>query len=270
MRYRCLLVLTLACLAGCGNQRVPVLGALPNANDLPFLYKIDVQQGNVIDQDMVGRLRAGMDKKKVQFIMGTPIIQDTFNDERWDYVYTFHHGGGHTERRRITLIFEDDVLARVEGDVKPAETPLIVDVHQDLTVAVPRLKKKSLMTKIKETMPFTEAEEEKAVVLDERGNPVDADAVDEEEDDLSAELAAVNSQALGNEVSPYANIQAAPGEGIIVPPDAPTNRKEKGFFGRLIDGIGLGADEAELDAEDEDEYDPGEPGYRDITDQNEV
>lgn len=251
------LALVAALLAGCSTSR------LPSPRDLPFIHKIDVQQGNVITQDMVAQLRAGMDKKKVQFIMGTPIILDTFNNHRWDYIYTFEYGGGHTERRHVVLHFEDDKLARVEGNVKAADGPIQVALHQDTAVRVPGLKKRGLLKRIKSKIPFVEEEGEIVEEID-LADESEAEKADPEtaEDDLVYEFEPVVPQ------SPYADIQAAPGEGIIVPPDAPRIQKKKGFFSRLFDGIGLGADEA--DEEDDEEFDPGDRRYRDITDQDDV
>ncbi len=84
----------------------------------PFLYKIDIQQGNVIEQEMLDKLRPGMDKNQVRFIMGTPVIIDPFHSERWEYIFSFQKGGGVREQRHITLHFEDEKLAYVSGDIE--------------------------------------------------------------------------------------------------------------------------------------------------------
>lgn len=84
----------------------------------PLVYRIDIQQGNVVDQGMINKLQPGMDKKQVQFIMGTPLITDPFHSDRWDYVYSMEPGKGEREQRRITLYFKNEKLAYVDGDVK--------------------------------------------------------------------------------------------------------------------------------------------------------
>ena len=61
--------------------------------NMPLLYKIDVQQGNVIEQEMLDKLQPGMDKGQVKFIMGTPVIVDPFHSERWEYIYSYQEGG---------------------------------------------------------------------------------------------------------------------------------------------------------------------------------
>ena len=55
-------------------------------------YKIDVQQGNVLTQEMVGQLRQGQTREQVRFILGTPLLADIFHQQRWDYVYSFRNG----------------------------------------------------------------------------------------------------------------------------------------------------------------------------------
>jgi outer membrane protein assembly factor BamE len=230
---------------------------LPSVGDLPFVHKIDVQQGNVITQEMVAQLRKGMDKKKVQFIMGTPIILDTFNNTRWDYLYTFQHRGGEIERRRVTLVFADDKLDRITGDVTAAAGEIEVELHKDTTVDVPKTGGRGMMARIKDTIPFTgdkEAKDDKSG----KDKPATADAKSgDKPDDKSAPTTklATADKPTGVEVpedpkaekalpapveNPYENIQSAPGEGVVVPPDAPRLRHKRGFGSRFLGVFGLG------------------------------
>jgi outer membrane protein assembly factor BamE len=99
--------------AACGwTPRVP--GLTP--------YKVDIQQGNYVTQDMVDKLKPGMTKSQVRFALGTPLIADPFHNDRWDYIYVMQKGGRLAEQRRMVVVFSDDKLQRVEGDVKPAAT----------------------------------------------------------------------------------------------------------------------------------------------------
>ncbi|MDO9282346.1 MAG: outer membrane protein assembly factor BamE [Methylotenera sp.] len=107
LRYL-IILLALVCTA-CGT-------ALPTVKP----YKLDVQQGNVITSKMLLQLRPGMTKSQVRFIMGTPLIQDSFHGNRWDYVYQMREGGKITEQRRVILDFENELLKGVRGDVIPA------------------------------------------------------------------------------------------------------------------------------------------------------
>jgi len=84
----------------------------------PGVYKVEVQQGNIITQDMVDQLRPGMSKSQVRFIMGTPIIADTFNQERWDYFYSREKGSDY-EDKSVTIYFDNNRLSRIVGDLAP-------------------------------------------------------------------------------------------------------------------------------------------------------
>ncbi len=83
-------------------------------------YKLDVQQGNVVTSKMLLQLRPGMTKSQVRFIMGTPLIQDSFHGNRWDYVYQMREGGKLKEQRRVIMDFENELLKSVRGDVIPS------------------------------------------------------------------------------------------------------------------------------------------------------
>jgi outer membrane protein assembly factor BamE len=83
------------------------------------LYKIDVQQGNAITPEMVSKLKLGMTRSQVRFILGTPLIADPFHTNRWDYIYSYRKSDTVTERRTLSVIFEQDLVKRVEGDALP-------------------------------------------------------------------------------------------------------------------------------------------------------
>ncbi|EKT4467636.1 outer membrane protein assembly factor BamE [Pseudomonas juntendi] len=86
----------------------------------PGVYKIDIQQGNVVTQDMIDQLRPGMTRRQVRFIMGNPLIQDTFNTNRWDYLYSLQPGGGQRQQERMSIFFNDsDQLVSLSGDFMP-------------------------------------------------------------------------------------------------------------------------------------------------------
>jgi outer membrane protein assembly factor BamE len=85
-------------------------------------HRIDVQQGNALDQENVARLKTGLNRSQVRFLLGTPLVVDPFRDNRWDYVYVYYKAGKLAEQRRITLFFEGDTLARIEGDLPDAAT----------------------------------------------------------------------------------------------------------------------------------------------------
>jgi outer membrane protein assembly factor BamE len=86
-------------------------------------FKMEIQQGNVVTSKMLLQLRPGMTKSQVKFIMGTPLIIDSFHSNRWDYYYQMRQSGKVTEQRRVILDFEKELLTRVRGDVVPQGTP---------------------------------------------------------------------------------------------------------------------------------------------------
>lgn len=95
---------------------VLLVAACSSAN-LPLSpYRIDVQQGNALEQEAVEKLKPGMSRSQVRFLLGTPLLVDPFRGNRWDYVYNFRKAGRLTEQRRLALFFEGDTLARIEAE----------------------------------------------------------------------------------------------------------------------------------------------------------
>ena len=81
-------------------------------------YKMDVQQGNYVSQEMVSQLKPGMSREQVRYLLGTPLVTDIFHAERWDYVYWREAPDGKREERRVALFFSpDNKLERIAGDV---------------------------------------------------------------------------------------------------------------------------------------------------------
>lgn len=83
-------------------------------------YRIDIQQGNVVTQEMLAKLKPEMSRSQVKFVLGTPVVVDTFHPDRWDYFYKFDKAGNPREQRVLTLVFADDKLKQIVGDVKAA------------------------------------------------------------------------------------------------------------------------------------------------------
>ena len=83
-------------------------------------FKMDIQQGNFVTQDMIAKLQLGMTRSQVRFALGTPLMVDPFHNDRWDYVFRYMKAGTLTEQRRLKVHFSNDKLARVEGDGVPA------------------------------------------------------------------------------------------------------------------------------------------------------
>jgi len=78
------------------------------------VYRIDVQQGNAIDDEKLSQLKPGMNKTQVQYLMGSAMLVDPFHPQRWEYIYSIRKGGEDMKRKRITLIFKEGVLATID------------------------------------------------------------------------------------------------------------------------------------------------------------
>ena len=107
-----LLIISIVLLSACSNSPL----------SFPGVYRLDIPQGNLITQDQVDQLRPGLTKRQVNFIMGTPLIQDTFDQDRWDYIYSFQPGGGERLQERISIYFDDNgFMTHFDGDFQ--QTP---------------------------------------------------------------------------------------------------------------------------------------------------
>jgi outer membrane protein assembly factor BamE len=77
----------------------------------PGVYRIDVEQGNIVTQELVDQLEPGMTRRQVRYILGTPLLEDSFNRSRWDYVYTVRNGSTLKQEDRLTVFFEGENLS---------------------------------------------------------------------------------------------------------------------------------------------------------------
>ena len=77
-------------------------------------YKIDIQQGNVLTQEMVSQLKPGLTKDQVRFILGTPVLMDMFHANRWDYVYRLDQRNKPIEQKRVTIWFANGIVTKIE------------------------------------------------------------------------------------------------------------------------------------------------------------
>jgi outer membrane protein assembly factor BamE len=118
-------------LAGCSSNFNKVANSvsdtvseinMPNW-DIPGVYRIPIQQGNLITQEMVNELKPGMTKQQVRYLLGTPLLIDTFQEDRWEYLYTNRPGSKRAnveiERERLELLFKNGRLQKISGDMYP-------------------------------------------------------------------------------------------------------------------------------------------------------
>lgn len=87
-------------------------------------YRMEIQQGNYVTQEMLAQLKPGLTRDQVRFVLGTPLVSDIFHEERWDYVFVRQRANSREiEYRRIAVFFENGKMKRVEGDVVAAASP---------------------------------------------------------------------------------------------------------------------------------------------------
>jgi outer membrane protein assembly factor BamE len=86
-------------------------------------YRVDIQQGNFVSKEMVAQLRPGMTRDQVRFVLGTPLLNDMFHANRWDYEFRLIKGNGELMTSRVSAFFKDDLLEHFEGgDNLPTES----------------------------------------------------------------------------------------------------------------------------------------------------
>lgn len=196
---------------------------LPDVPAIISPYKIDIQQGNVVTQEMLAKLKVGMTRAQVRFALGSPLVVDPFRTDRWDYVYSFQKQGKEAERRRVTVIFDEDKLVRIAGDVVPVDGTLVPEKPADKS----------------STTPAATPADKPAAPKPVAANPENAQT-DAVKPNVGAEPAAARS------VQPEAaKSNATAGAAEVKKTDAAKSDsgnekpKEKGFFGRMWEKLGF-------------------------------
>lgn len=88
------------------------------------VYRMNIQQGNFLENRLVEQLKVGMTRSQVRYLLGTPMVPDAFDDDRWDYLYYLKKGRLRAaEQRLLTVYFEEDKVARIDhhGEQPPAQ-----------------------------------------------------------------------------------------------------------------------------------------------------
>jgi outer membrane protein assembly factor BamE len=82
------------------------------------VYRVDVQQGNLLEEKDIEAVRVGMTRSQVRFLLGTPVVQDSFHHDRWDYIYYFRQGRSrNVDRNWLIVYFDADRVKEIEYDV---------------------------------------------------------------------------------------------------------------------------------------------------------
>lgn len=126
------LVLLSLLLSSCGYLHTPALSP----------YKMDIRQGNYVTPEMREKLKLGMSRSQVRYVLGTPMVNDPFHANRWDYVYRLEQGGEIVEKQQLTVYFEGDNLVRVDdggktvADMPAMEKPQVAPAPAEEAPAV--------------------------------------------------------------------------------------------------------------------------------------
>ena len=225
-----LALLTAAALPGCKSIEVPkVPGVTP--------YRMVIQQGNFLSQEMVSQLKPGMSKEQVRYVLGTPLVTDIFHADRWDYVFYREMPDGKREQRNLSVVFESNKLARVLGDLMPPEATA-PQAGGFAPLAKPALKPEAA-AKPAPAAPKPAVEVPKPAA----GSPSPAAAA------AKPAPAAPASAEAGNPVSTGQNWRSGSDEAEKKADPAPVAKdeekkppedpKERGFIGRMLEKIGL-------------------------------
>jgi len=148
-------------------------------NNLPGVYSLEIQQGNIVNQEMIDQLRPNMTKRQVLYIMGSPMLVDIFHQKRWDYLYSTQPGGEARRQKRLSLFFDGDTLIGVQGDFRPS-TLAVVRKSNESSVELPKRNlDNTLWGKMTRLM-----KDEPPPIPEEDEQPISEDALDVDVNDL--------------------------------------------------------------------------------------
>lgn len=167
---------------------VTVVGCAGERTIKPF--KLEIQQGNVVTSEMLLKLRPGMTKSQVQFILGTPLLIDSFHTNRWDYFYQLRKQGEIVSQRRVILDFDGEALVRVRGDVVPEGTDIDALTKQPQLVSKPA----DVAVVLDETNPDLITTSIEPPVIESTGETVASDTVEGTVIMPQEEVAAIRAQ----------------------------------------------------------------------------
>ena len=136
------------------------------------VYKIDVQQGNALEAESVDKISLGMTKEQVHYVLGSPIIIDSFHPDRWDYIYLFTPGYGEQERRQLTLFFDrGEIIEIVRNNITGEDLGPIESAEEIIEEVKKEEESKSSEQEIEEQEEL-EKQAEELESLEKNTNPI--------------------------------------------------------------------------------------------------
>ena len=121
------LIIVSVLLVSCSEMTMPKLPTFT-------AHKMEINQGNMVTPEMRHKLKLGMTRLQVQAILGTPLVNDVFHANRWDYVYRLEKKAKLLEEQRMTLYFEGEFLTRIDDGNMPALPIMVVPVSVESPV----------------------------------------------------------------------------------------------------------------------------------------
>ncbi len=199
---------------------IPLISCSTTTYHIPGVYRIDIQQGNIFDQNMIDQLRPNMTKRQVLYVMGSPMLIDIFHKNRWDYIYLEQLGGKPHKQQKLSLLFDKDLLVGVQGDYKPSALP-VAKVNTETTIEVPkRQEKKTVFGEIvkffsfKNDQPTTHTENKPDIEkqttpeIPEPDSKESEPSAEESESNLVSTDTSINEPTLANHASTDADDKA--------------------------------------------------------------
>ena len=110
------------------DVQISHLSKLPWMLGFLSVHQINIQQGNFISQEMMAQLKEGMTADQVRFVLGTPLLNDLFHAERWDYPFRLQKTNGEIITSHVTVFFKDQKVTRFEGGNLPTEKDYIARI----------------------------------------------------------------------------------------------------------------------------------------------
>jgi outer membrane protein assembly factor BamE len=102
----------------------------------PGVHKFHIQQGHIITQEMIDQLQPGMTRRQVAFVLGNPLLPDTFNENRWDYYYSLKRPSGEFTQKHLTVFFDGETMTHFAGNYEPTREG-DAPVGDDLDLEIP-------------------------------------------------------------------------------------------------------------------------------------
>jgi outer membrane protein assembly factor BamE len=114
-----------------------VLSGCTNWDEFSLVHSPDIEQGNIVTPEMVTLLEPGMSKRQVRFALGSPMLNDVFHEQRWDYLLSIKRRNEPLEIKQFSVYFDGDRLARYTGDIEPATSVETEQEKKEILVSVP-------------------------------------------------------------------------------------------------------------------------------------